>query len=57
MMVELKGDKVIMRPLTMIEKRLAEGLDDFRKGRIYGPFASGAEAVDSLHKNAKTKSV
>ncbi len=54
--VELKGDKVIMTPQAMIEKRLAEGLDDFKKGRMHGPFASAAEMASSLRKSSKTRS-
>ncbi len=53
--VELKGDKVIMTPQAFIEKRLAEGLEDIRKGRVHGPFASGADAVRFLHEAIKKK--
>jgi AbrB family looped-hinge helix DNA binding protein len=54
--VELKGDKVVMTPQAMIERRLAEGLDDFKKGRMRGPFASAAEMASSLRKSSKTRS-
>jgi len=54
--VELKGDKVIMTPQAMIEKRLAQGLDDIKKGRVRGPFESAAEMASSLRKSSKTRS-
>jgi AbrB family looped-hinge helix DNA binding protein len=54
--VELKGDKVILTPQAMIEKRLAQGLDDIKKGRVHGPFESGAEMASSLRKFSKTRS-
>jgi AbrB family looped-hinge helix DNA binding protein len=54
--VELKGDKVIMTPQAMIEKRLAEGLDDIKNGRVHGPFASAAEMAISLRKSSKARS-
>jgi AbrB family looped-hinge helix DNA binding protein len=54
--VELKGDKLIMTPQAMIEKRLAAGLDDMKKGRMHGPFSSAAEMASSLRKSSKARS-
>jgi AbrB family looped-hinge helix DNA binding protein len=53
--VELKGDKVIMTPQAFVAKSLAEAREDIRKGRLRGPYASGAEAVRSLHEAIKKK--
>lgn len=54
--VELEGDRVIMTPKALIEKRLAEGLNDIRKGRVRGPSGQFA-LVRSLRKAAKTRIV
>jgi AbrB family looped-hinge helix DNA binding protein len=54
--VELKGDKVIMTPQAFVAKRLAEGREDIRKGRVHGPFANGVDAVRFLHESIKKKS-
>jgi AbrB family looped-hinge helix DNA binding protein len=54
--VELKGDKVIMTPQEFVAKRIAEGREDIRKGRVHGPFATGADAVRFLHQAVKRKS-
>ena len=54
--VELKGDKVIMTPQAFVAKRLAEGLEDIREGRVHGPFESAADTVRALHKAVKRKS-
>ena len=43
-------------PKALVEKRLAEGLADIRKGRVRGPFRSFAALVCSLRKGKKTKS-
>ena len=47
--VEVERGKVVMTPRTLVdrqlEKRLAEGLEDFRVGRSHGPFDSAKEAV------------
>jgi AbrB family looped-hinge helix DNA binding protein len=48
--VELEGDRVILTPKALIEKRLAESLDDIRKGRVRGPFRSMPALVRSLRK-------
>jgi len=48
--VELEGDRVILTPKALIEKRIAEGIEDIRKGRIRGPFRSASALVRSLRK-------
>lgn len=50
--VERRGDKVVLTPKTLVDKRieqrLAESFEDYRKGRVYGPFSSAEEAVRAL---------
>jgi AbrB family looped-hinge helix DNA binding protein len=47
----------------IIDARLAESLDDLKKGRTYGPFETHEEMIKSLHsetrkaRTKKTKSV
>lgn len=53
--VEREGDRIILTPKTLIEKRLAESFEDFRKGRIHGPFDSAQAAIRALKKRPKTK--
>jgi AbrB family looped-hinge helix DNA binding protein len=54
--VELEGDRVILTPKALIEKRIAEGLEDIRNGRVSGPFKSMSAMVRSLGRSAsKTK--
>lgn len=48
--VELEGDRVVLTPKALIEKRVAEGLDDIRKGRVRGPFKSVPALIQSLRK-------
>jgi AbrB family looped-hinge helix DNA binding protein len=55
--VELEGDRVIMTPKALTEKRLAEGLNDMRKDRVRGPFRSVRALVRSLPKATKTRIV
>jgi len=57
--VELERGKVVMTPKTLVTKalehRLEEGLEDFRRGRSYGPFGSAKEAVQFLHTEVKKR--
>ncbi|HXQ97006.1 MAG TPA: AbrB/MazE/SpoVT family DNA-binding domain-containing protein [Candidatus Limnocylindrales bacterium] len=48
--VELDGDRVVLTPKALIEKRLAEGLDDVRKGNVRGPFKSVPALIRSLRR-------
>jgi len=55
---QVQGRKITLTPKAVVdrafvEKRLAEGLDDLKKGRVYGPFSSAREAVRSLHRETK----
>jgi AbrB family looped-hinge helix DNA binding protein len=54
--VELEGDRLILTPKALIEKRLAEGLEDIRQGRVHGPFRSMPALLRSLHRTKKIKS-
>ncbi|MGB6200941.1 MAG: AbrB/MazE/SpoVT family DNA-binding domain-containing protein [Candidatus Acidiferrales bacterium] len=53
--VELEGDRVVLTPKALIEKRLADGLEDIRAGRVHGPFRSVPALIRSLRKTKKTK--
>jgi AbrB family looped-hinge helix DNA binding protein len=61
--VELEKGRVVMTPKTLVEKRfkaelekrVAEGLEDFRAGRSYGPFVSAKNAVRFLRTETKKR--
>jgi bifunctional DNA-binding transcriptional regulator/antitoxin component of YhaV-PrlF toxin-antitoxin module len=44
--------RITFTPKLVVDRDLVESLADFKEGRAYGPFASGAELVASLHKEA-----
>jgi hypothetical protein len=50
------ADCMTRTPKSLIEKRLAEGLEDIRRGRVHGPFQTARALVLSLHRPKKTKS-
>lgn len=45
--------KITFTPKTLVDRRLAEGLDDARKGRTHGPYSSASDAVKALNARAK----
>lgn len=53
--VELRDGKIIFTPKTLVDKRIEEGLEDIRQGRVYGPFNSSQDMIDSLHNSTKSK--
>jgi AbrB family looped-hinge helix DNA binding protein len=46
--VELKNNQLIITPKELIDKRLAEGLKDIKKGNVIGPFDTAYEALQAL---------
>ena len=57
--VEEKGGKIVLTPKTLVDKRIekgiAEGLEDIRKGRVYGPFPSAKEMIRSLRAGVRER--
>jgi bifunctional DNA-binding transcriptional regulator/antitoxin component of YhaV-PrlF toxin-antitoxin module len=47
----VKGGKITLSRKTAMERAVAEGLEDVRKGRVYGPF----DAVDQMLSSLKGK--
>jgi AbrB family looped-hinge helix DNA binding protein len=49
---KVERGKITLTPKGVITPGIAEGLEDVRKGRVYGPFASADELLRSLHREA-----
>ena len=49
-----EGGKVIFIPKSAIDREIAEGLDDIRKGRTHGPFETAEDMIRFLHKGVKS---
>jgi AbrB family looped-hinge helix DNA binding protein len=49
--------KVVLIPKSAVDREIAEGLDDIRKGRTYGPFESAEEMIRFLHAQVKEHKV
>ena len=49
---KVEKGKITLTPKTVIDRGIAESLEDYRKGRVYGPFNTAEKMVTSLHRNA-----
>jgi hypothetical protein len=43
-----EGGKISFTPKSIVDKQLAEGLDDARLGRTHGPYDSAETAIAAL---------
>jgi len=51
--VDVQAGKITLSPQTVIDRRLAESLQDFKAGRSHGPFKTTAELAAFLDKQTK----
>jgi bifunctional DNA-binding transcriptional regulator/antitoxin component of YhaV-PrlF toxin-antitoxin module len=49
---KVERGKITFTPKSIIDRDLAESLEDFKNGRTYGPFNSAEEMIRSLHQHA-----
>ena len=50
---KVERGKLTFVPKAIIDRGIAESLEDYKKGRVYGPFDTAEEMIASLHRNAK----
>lgn len=49
----VEDGKITFTPKGLVDRHVAEGLEDARKGRTHGPYGSAKEAIASLESRAK----
>lgn len=49
----VEDGKIVFTPKSLVDRHIAEGLEDARAGRTYGPYASAGDAVAGLEARAK----
>ncbi len=49
----VENGKITFTPKSLVDRHLAEGLEDMRKGRTHGPYASADAAISALDARAK----
>ena len=48
--LEARAEKgrIVFTPKSIVDRAIAEGLDDLKRGRVHGPFASANEMLAAL---------
>jgi AbrB family looped-hinge helix DNA binding protein len=49
----VEDGKITFTPKSLVDRHLAEGLEDARKGRTHGPYESAEAAIAALEVRAK----
>ncbi len=49
----IERGRITLTPKTVIDRGIAESLEEFKKGRSYGPFDTAEEMLVSLQRNVK----
>jgi AbrB family looped-hinge helix DNA binding protein len=47
--------KITFAPKTVLDRHLAEGLEDLKRGRTHGPYVSAKDAIAALGVRAKKR--
>ena len=51
-----ENGKITFTPKTIIDRHLAEGIEDLAQGRTHGPYQSPAEAISALERKVGGRS-
>ncbi len=51
---KIEKGKITLTPKSLVDRRIAESLEDFKKGRFSGPYASVGEMIRSLRSSRRT---
>lgn len=52
---KLERGKITLAPASVTDRQIAESLEDYRKGRFYGPFDTHEEFTASIKANLKKR--
>ena len=52
----IENGKITFTPKTVIDRHLAEGLEDLAGGRTHGPYESAAKAISALERRTGGRS-
>jgi AbrB family looped-hinge helix DNA binding protein len=49
----VENGKIVFTPKSLVDRHIAEGLEDMRRGRTHGPYDSAGKAVAALEARVK----
>ena len=50
---KLERGKITLTPKVLLERHVAESMEQIKKGQFYGPFDTAGEMIESLHRHSK----
>ena len=53
--VAFERGKITLTPQSLIDREIAEGLADIKRGRVHGPFSNADDAIRFLHQHTKRR--
>ncbi|MDQ2775470.1 MAG: AbrB/MazE/SpoVT family DNA-binding domain-containing protein [Acidobacteriota bacterium] len=51
----VENGKIVFTPKGLVNRHIAEGLEDVKKGRTHGPYGSAGEAMEAMEARAKRR--
>lgn len=51
----VRGNTITLTPQTLIDREIAEGLEDIREGRISSPYHSAQGLIRALHRETRQR--
>ncbi len=51
----VRGNTITLTPQTLIDREIAEGLEDMRQGRVSPAYRSANDLINALHRETKKK--
>jgi len=52
---KVERGRITFTPKSVVDRGIAESLEDFRHGRTYGPFPNAREAIASMKKELRKR--
>jgi AbrB family looped-hinge helix DNA binding protein len=50
---KVEDGRITLTPKSLVDRHVAEGLEDLRHGRTHGPYISAKDAIKALESRAK----
>jgi AbrB family looped-hinge helix DNA binding protein len=54
---KIEGGNIVLKPQSVVDRHIAESIEQFKDGQSFGPFDTAEEMIASLKKNIKTQAV
>ncbi len=54
---KIERGNIVLKPQNLVDRHIAESIEQFRDGQSFGPFDTADEMIASLKKNVKRQAV